>query len=515
MVATLLALLILGAPPATAPEPPGLREPEQQRLRQLVAHPLDTLMADGAFKNASVTMAISRVHDQLELYAYHGDSALVPASNVKIITTAAALSLLSTDYQFTTEVYGHLQQDGRVEGDLIFKGYGDPYLLPEKVWYLCNRLRFLGVREVTGNVVVDDTYFEGERQAYGWQEDHTTSAYMAPAGALSVGFNAALIHVFPGMSPHDDARVMVEPPSAYPAVTGKVATISRGRTSVHVDMAEQNGADVIKVSGQIRVHDSPRGVWRRVSNTPVFAGHVLHSILKQAGIAVHGTVVASAVPPATPLLLRFASPRLAELVGPLNKYSNNFMASQLAYTLGAHVYGAPGTWDKGRRAIEGFLNERVALKPGSYTLRNASGLHEVNLFSARQMVQLLTYMYRQPQVWPEFVNSLAVAGGTGTLQDRMQSTHALHVLRAKTGTLAGACALSGYVPTRDGTLMAFSIIVNGFKRVDRVWAAQDRLADYLATLDLTPPKLKAPPPTLSSDTTDPTTAAAGTLPVDR
>ena len=126
----------------------------------------------------------------------------------------------------------------------------------------------------------------------------------------------------------------------------------------------------------------------------------------------------------------------------------------------------------------------MRLKPGSYKLRNASGLHEVNQFSARQMVQVLTYMARQPQVWPEFINSLAVAGGTGTLQDRMSHTQALHVLRGKTGTLAGACALSGYVPTRDGTLLAFSILVNGFRRVGPVWAAQDRLADMLAGLDL-------------------------------
>ena len=509
----MLALLFLvslhlgatsGEPVSTQAQAQNANHADHERLRTALAPALAALMADSAFKGANVGVAIARAGDSAELFSHDGDRSLVPASNVKIISTAAALSTLSPDFQFATDVFGTLRSDGRIDGNLTFKGYGDPYLLPERVWYLCNRLRFLGIREVTGDLVVDDSYFAGERMANGWEEDTSSNAYMAPAGALSIGFNAMLIHMYPGAKANEPGTVALEPATHYPPIVGQLETTAHGRTSVHAETIVQDGGEALKVSGHMHVGDSPRGLWRRVTEPSLFAGNVLRETLAQVGITVHGRVrVGPAVP--APRLLRFESPRLAEILGPLNKYSNNFMASQLAFTLGAHTFGAPGTWDKGRLAIEQFLNEQVRLKPGSYKLRNASGLHEVNLFSARQMVQVLTYMVRQPQVWPEFINSLAVAGGTGTLKDRMQHTQALHILRGKTGTLAGACALSGYVPTRDGTLLAFSIIVNGFQRVRPVWAAQDRLADMLAGLDLSSaqPHAVTTGPALSTDSTTP------------
>jgi len=199
---------------------------------------------------------------------------------------------------------------------------------------------------------------------------------------------------------------------------------------------------------------------------------------------VGGKVRTGATPADAQKLVTFTSPRLAELLGPLNKYSNNFMASQLAYALGASRYGAPGNWEKGKKAIVDFLTNAVHIPSGSYEINNASGLHDVNKLSPKQIVQILAFMYRQADANPEFIDSLAVAGGSGTLQDRMVDTAAAHVLRAKTGTLSMASALSGYVTTQNGEALAFSLIVNGFQKIDAVWATQDRFGAALAGLPL-------------------------------
>ena len=225
----MLALLFLtglhlgataGGPASTQAQAQNANYAAKERLRTSLAPALEALMADSAFKGANVGVAIARAGDNAELFSHNGDRSLVPASNVKLVSTAAALSILTPDYQFATDVFGHLMSDGRIEGDITFKGFGDPYLLPERVWYLCNRLRFLGIREVTGDLIVDESYFAGERKANGWQEDTSSSAYMAPAGALSIGFNAILIHMYPGAKVNDPGTVALEPATHYPPHRG-------------------------------------------------------------------------------------------------------------------------------------------------------------------------------------------------------------------------------------------------------------------------------------------------------
>lgn len=472
-----VALAVTGHATPAAPD-------AMARLRADVAHVLDPLVTDSSLQRAKVGVHVVRLSDGAELYSHDADTLLVPASNIKLVTTAAALRVLGPDHQFPTEVYGTLKPSGSLEGDLVIKGYGDPYLIPERVWYLASRLSYLGLRTVPGNLVIDDTFFDGPRMAVGWEQDSTPSAYMAPAGALSVGFNAMLVHVLPAQEVGQPARVLLDPMSDYAPIVGKVDTVKSGRSSVSLDIAQDANHDVIKVSGKINMADTGRAYWRRINDPPMFAGAVIKSALAQVGVQVLGTVKLGTVPATLPKLLEYHSPRLAELIGPLNKYSNNYMAAQVAYAMGAKRFGAPGDWDKGRHAIEDFLTEDVGLPLGSYVLNNASGLHEVNRFSPRQMARILAYMHRQPQLWPEFVNSLAVAGGSGTLQDRMGQTQAAHLLRAKTGTLSGACALSGYVTSKDGEVLAFSFIVNGYSKLEGVWSAQDRFGAALAGLSL-------------------------------
>lgn len=441
-----------------------------------------SVLQDPALQGAQVGLHVVRLDDGAVLYSHNADDLLVPASNVKLITTAAALHYLGPDYQFPTDVHADWDAHTGVAKRLVVKGYGDPWLIPERLWYLASRIALRGVHELRGDLVVDDTHFEGSRWEQGGEDSHSSYAYLAPAGALTVGFNALLVHVTPALTAGQPARVALDPGSDYARVHGRIQTVRRERTSILVSVRPERDRSVVEVSGRINIDDDGRSYWRRVDNPPVFAGELLKAYLKQVGVRVTGRVVEDVLPADMPKLVSLTSPSLAELVGRVNKHSNNFMAAQLARAVGAHVAGAPGSWEKGKVAIERFL-AHLGVEPGSYELHNASGLHDVNRFSARQIIRVLDYMYQQPDLRPEFVASMAVAGGTGTLNERMLNTEAASVLRAKTGTLSMASSLSGFVTTRGGETLGFSFLVNGFKsRIDNVTRAQDQLGALLASL---------------------------------
>ncbi|MBI5509322.1 MAG: D-alanyl-D-alanine carboxypeptidase/D-alanyl-D-alanine-endopeptidase [Deltaproteobacteria bacterium] len=482
-----LAALTLAAVGLPSDAPSSVEEQARKNLETQIQR----LLLRPELKGAKVGLYVMRLDDGTELFAKNADVLMVPASNVKILTTAAALATLSPDYRFRTEIYGDLASDGTLRGDLTVKGYGDPGLVPERLWYLASRLYFLGARVVQGDLVVDDSFFDGPRLATGFEQDETASAYMAPSGAFSVGFNAAMIHVLPG--PNGEARVLVDPASDYAKIDNKAKTVHRGRTSLSVDVEPQDDRSVIKVTGQIHAKDEGRGFWRRIDNPPLFGGEVLKKLLAQVGVTIKGKVRTGLAPTDAKLLVSLDSPRLAELLLRVNKNSSNFVAQQVALTMGAELYGAPGTWDKGRLAIEAFLARDVGIHPGSYLLANASGLHDVNRLTPRQLVTVLATMYRRNEVWPEFSASFAVAAGSGTLADRMRDTDAAHLLRAKTGTLSIASALSGFVPAKSGEPLAFSILVNDYAApIADVWKVQDALGHLLASVSFNLPTAAAP-----------------------
>ena len=373
----------------------------------------------------------------------------------------------------------------QVQGDLCVKGNGDPWLIPERLWYLTQRLKATGVREITGNLTIDDSYFSGSPDAKGLTQDDSSSAYMAPAGAVSVGFNVIQIHIRPNPEPNKPAIIYTEPASDHLIVEGAINTTASQVSRYEAEVVAQQDKSVLKLSGNISINDKPRRVWRRITGPSQHAGSVFSKLLQETGINLSGKVNTGLCPDELPVIADSESPRLADIITKVNKYSNNFMAAQLARSIGAHVFGAPGTWDKGKQALSDFLTNKVGIAPGSFLIVNASGLHNVNKVSVRHVIQLLEYIYARPRLRIEFLNSLAVSGGTGTLEDRMQTPPSYGVVRGKTGTLSIASALSAYVINPDGEVILFSIITNNYQRgITSVLEVQDAIGNLLSTTQL-------------------------------
>jgi len=420
-----------------------------------------------------------------EIFGRNADELLNPASNMKLLTTVAALSRLGPSFRFSTELYvSDAPRAGVVKGSLYLKGKGDPSLDTERLFRMARELKHRGIKEIAGNLVIDDTWFDAEYEGPGWEQDDSDRPYMAGAGAVSLNFNSVAIHVHPGDADGAKARVELEPPSEYlalenQAVTGPAGSYTRVVASSVKDAKRQR----IVVRARIAANSPGEVLYRRISDPPRFTGESFKTLLGELGIKVKGKVVLGAVPTELRPIVVDRSEPLTVLIHKLNKWSQNHMAEMLLKTLGAESRGAPGTWAKGASAVEDFLAEEVGIPKGSLVIRNGSGLNDTNRVSARQLVRLLSWVHARSLIEPELLASLPIAGVDGTTRNRLGGTLGEGRVRAKTGTLQNVTALSGYVDAVNGRHFAFAIVVNDYPgRLSTVLPRVDAIGAALASV---------------------------------
>ncbi|MSP62845.1 MAG: D-alanyl-D-alanine carboxypeptidase/D-alanyl-D-alanine-endopeptidase [Myxococcales bacterium] len=462
-------------PPALPPGPSGT---PADRQRWLAAR-LDEIVGTPKLKAARIGVVVVEVDTGRVLYGRNDAALYNPASNVKLITTAAALALLGPEYRFKTVLYGDAQKGGEVEGNLYLKGYGDPSLVGEDLWKLASDLASAGVKKITGDLAIDDTFFDDVRVGPGFEQKSEDLPFRSPNGAVSLNYNALAVHVLPGDQDGAPARVTVEPASPYFAVQNESTTTADGRTRLVITAKEIEGKTQITVSGKIKLDAPPHVEHRRVAHPDLYAGYAFRELLLRRGIKFTGKVVSAAVPTRAKVLTSHYSQPLGVLVRDVNKRSNNFMAEQVLKTLGAETGGKPGTWQKGVDAVARFL-EGLGVAQGQYKMTNGSGLYDSNRFSPAQFATLLRTAYRDFRFAADFVGSLALAGADGTIGHRMGGGQAERFVRAKTGTLAGVSCLSGYAGAPGKMPLAFSILMNDLGEASaEARRAQDQIAEAL------------------------------------
>jgi D-alanyl-D-alanine carboxypeptidase/D-alanyl-D-alanine-endopeptidase (penicillin-binding protein 4) len=439
--------------------------------------------------SAKVGMVAVDLNRGRTIFAYRPNALLNPASVVKLFTGAAALHYLKPEYRFESSIWLEKNKlvGGVLNGDLHMRGGGDPTLVTERLWLWVTELFHLGLREVKGNLVIDESFFDKQRIGPGFDMENTDFAYMAPVGAMSVNFNAVGVHIRPGDRIGDQAIVSVEPNTPYVELDAKVAT--RKGVGQYLMVGSKASSDakkqIIRVRGWIGMKQPPKVIWRKVDNPPLYAGFTMRDMLLRRGIKVGGAVLVGQVPDGAERFHTFVSRRLSEVLDDLNKYSNNLVAEMILKSLGAVVFKEPGSWQNGIEAIQRFLKTEVGIAPDQYLLRNGSGLNDTNRFSAALVVRLLDYIYRTREIAYELIPSLGVSGATGTVRKRLTGEAVHHKVRAKTGTLTGVTALSGYVMSRDSVVVAFTVLVNGLtvspRRANKV---VDKIVEALTTMPL-------------------------------
>lgn len=489
-------LLMVGSwlPASAQPAPPTV-----QRLTAAIDSTINHSLFDGA--HWGVTVMNLRTGEQL--FSRNADHHFVPASNVKLFTSAAALDQLGPDFRYQTTLFAEgVIRDSTLYGRLVIRGAGDPTLggygqrddptAVFRAW--ADSLRAHGIRRVTGDIVGDDDIFTDAPLGYGWSWDDTPYAYAAEIGGLAFNQNKIEV-VLEGTRLGEPAHLTWRPHETdYVTLINKTTTTPRGSD---VDEAYERplGQNTIVLESEVPV-GATETEDLTIHNPTRFTAHMLRTVLREQGISVSGAAVDGDSVDTPPLydaqtmhpVAHYISPPLDTIARELNFESLNLYAELVLRTLGVErpVTDAdedvrPGSAEMGIAAsmrtfaAAGIDTSRIQLADGS-------GLSRHNLVSPSATVKLLRFMrnHADPRVRNAFYRSLPAAGRDGTLRYRVVSGGQGPV-RAKTGTLSNISSLSGYVTTSAGTPLAFSIFCNQYLTKTRhIRQAQDRIVNILA-----------------------------------
>jgi D-alanyl-D-alanine carboxypeptidase/D-alanyl-D-alanine-endopeptidase (penicillin-binding protein 4) len=411
---------------------------------------------------ASFSAFVQKVDGSAPFLAYNENVPRNPASAIKLLTTYVALEELGPTYQWRTEVYadGPLK-DGTLDGDLLLKGYGDPYLLMERLWLLQRELRSKGVERISGDLVIDNSWFAREELDPGAFDGQEYRAYNVLPDALLINLQSVNFSFRP-----DPARrtigIVSDPVLADVVIDNRMTLFKGGCSSrgSHISMDVRREPDRPRVifTGKLANNCSEYQLLRSLLDGPVYAYAAFRGLWEEQGGSIDGQMRLGQVPAGKKPLLTFRSPPLAEVIRPVNKFSNNVMTRQIFLTLGAEKLGAPGTLAKGRQAMDDALSRRGLGFP-ELQIGNGAGLSRDNRISARSLGRLLLAA-RSSSFGAEFQASLSLAGLDGTTRRRFEDDSLAGQMHLKTGTLNGVTSVAGYVRSQSGAEYVVVAIAN-------------------------------------------------------
>lgn len=427
---------------------------------------IDRALASEALDGSGAAILIVSLDHGDTLYRREADRLFTPASNRKLFTAASALHHLGPEYRFHTALLATGPIDGdTLRGDLVLVGRGDPDLVTEDLAALADTLVNCGVRVVSGDVRADASWFDEIEWGSGWMWDDGPYWEFAYFSALTLNDNAVEVRVVPGERVGDPVRVSIDPPTEYVAVGVAATTATIGaEPTLSIDRSWTPPENIIHVTGDVPADADSVIAVRTVEDPALYAVTVLSELLDARGVVIQGEVRHQPLigAPADTIAMHTSGP-LAESLGNMLKESDNLTAEQLVKVVGAEVEGPPGSHEAGLAAERVFLAEAVGIDTLDLNLADGSGVSRYNLGTARQTIRLLSYMAnREEALSRPWMDALPVAGRDGTLESRMVGTAADGRARAKTGTLSGVSALSGYVPGAVGERFAFSMVMEFF-----------------------------------------------------
>lgn len=414
------------------------------------------------------------------LYQQNADKYFVPASNMKLFTTALALARLGPDYRFRTtlETPGTVSAGGKLTGDLLLVGRGDPNLSNRKFPYvlkeefdgppekaiaeLADALVAKGVKEITGDVVGDDSYFPRERYPEGWEIDDMVWEYGAAISAIVVDDNTVTLTLTPAEKSGDPVTAGVDPPAPEFALNNQVVTSAQGVKS-DLTLTRDPGSTTVTIIGTLPAKSNPRKLVLAIQEPALHAAAMLRRLLEERGVKVEGGVRALHFPPGAPadekraVLAEHLSIPLGESVQLINKISQNLHAEMLlrAAARQAEIWTKPE--DLYKFPQDFYASAGIA--PDDVVQYDASGLSRHDLVTPRAIAALLFYAEKQPW-FPVYFSSLPVAGIDGTLENNLKNTPVAGRMHAKTGSVEHVRTRSGYVDLPGGRRLIFSFMSN-------------------------------------------------------
>ncbi len=472
------------------------------QTRSDLAQRIDTLISQGPTAHGLWGIEITDLESGEVLYEYDSARLFMPASNQKLITTAAALALIGPQWTFhtTVESTAPIGHNGRLAGDLVLVGRGDPNISGRALPYhpngqriatevilqgLADQLVAHGLKLVQGDVVGDDSYLVWQPFSTGWAWDDLMWDSGAPVSALSVNDNLISVTLKPGPKAGDPVEIVLAPDLAYYKIDNRAVTAAAHSGPRRVGMHRDPGSRTLIIWGTVPLGDAGATLNLTIQDPAEYAARLLRELLKERGVQVLGGVKVrhtemmtlplpkpgekpqptppkpmaepAAPAPGTHVLAEHISRPLVDDLKVTDKVSQNLHAELLLRLLG-RLRGETASLAGGIN-VERWWLEQAGVPPEEFAIHDGSGLSRLDLVSPHAMVTLLRYAQTQP--WgAQFWDLLPAGGVDGTLQDRFKSPAMAGRVQAKTGSFEHVNALSGYLTTTSGRRLAFSIFCN-------------------------------------------------------
>jgi D-alanyl-D-alanine carboxypeptidase/D-alanyl-D-alanine-endopeptidase (penicillin-binding protein 4) len=467
----LAALLVSSCAARSAPLPPGARPGGD--IRERLRHDLQGLFDHPATSHAQWAVHLFSLHTGETLYELNASRFMVPASSQKLLTSAVAAERLGWDYRFSTQVLSTaaIGADGRLDGDVIVVGSGDPSINPRhpERWRAfddwARMLAAKGLRTISGRLIGNDDAFAEPAWGFGWSWDDLHLGYGAEPSALQYHENQLEVLVGPGLAPGSRAIVSSSPFGGDLVIDHTVTTVAADEQTA-ISIARMPGTPYLTVRGQIAAGSPPTTLLAAVANPTRFYLEGMREAFARHGIHVEGGVADTdevRAPVRRDTLIELIvdrSPPLSELIDVTLKWSRNIYAESLLLAL-SPLPDASTAFD-GLRLLRETLRQ-WGIAPESYLARDGSGLSRYDYVTAEAMTALLAYLWRDPKHHDTFRATLPVSGTSGTLANRMKGTPAAGRVQAKTGTMSNVRTLCGYVTTLEGETFAVAILANDFR----------------------------------------------------
>lgn len=462
------------------------KHPDTESIKELKER-IDGILEHDHLQGAIAGVSVRNSDNEI-IYESGGDLRLIPASNMKILTTIAALDVLGPNYQYETEIKidGDIKR-GTLHGDLYLVGKGDPTLQDKDFKLLAESVKEHGIKKIKGSIYADDSWYDDVRYSQDLSWRHEDNYVGNAISALTVAANddyllgSVIIDVLPAKKVGQKPEVILRPKTDYIKIVNQGNTVAAGSALTLSDQ-RKHGTNIFYIQGDIPQNSDHYQRWRAVWEPTEYALRLFTEGLKKADVSFsEDRVKVKVAPREAETIVRKHSPSLARILLPFMKQSNNGLGEMLVKEMG-RVELEDGSWESGLKVLQRTLIS-LGLNPGDISLRDGSGMSERNLMSANFLTELLE-LVRRESWFSVFEDSLPIGGEGdpalgGTLSYRLTDDATKGKVRAKTGSLNKVSSLAGYVETADQENLSFSILFNNYIR-EPVTQIQDEIVTVLA-----------------------------------
>lgn len=420
----------------------------------------------------SVGIVVQESHARQPIVSQNANLAMNPASTMKLLTTLVGLETLGPAYRWKTEAYldGKLE-NGVLNGNLVFKGYGDPKLTIEQFWLWLHELRLRGLREIRGDLVLDHSFFQVTNHDPAEFDNDPTRAYNVGANALLLNFNALHLRLIPA---NGHATALLEPELAGYTLTNRIATSAQLPCNGETYKARLEGRSIVLEGSIPAACGEVEDYFSLLPHNDYFFA-VFSALWNELGGTLQGKFREGSAPANQAAFATHLSPPLSELIRDINKFSNNTMARQLFLTLGAST-GTPCNIEHSTTAVQQWLN-KLQLQFPELVLENGAGLSRTERISAQHLAEILQRSAHS-LFSAELEASLPILGMDGTVKKRFKDSETAGHAHLKTGTLEGVKSIAGYVHANSGKQWIVVFIIN-HPNAPQGQPAQDALIEWL------------------------------------